>query len=176
MIPFTVALPHPFRAPPTEIAPLESEDARALSRLHASAFPLGRGSWGAGEFHTLLMQRGVFGFRVARGRPLGRGKAEPRGFVMIRETGEEAEVLTLAVHPSWQGRGLGRALMDAAIRELYARHVAELFLEVDEGNAPAIGLYRKLGFETVGCREAYYAKIGGRATALTMRLDLRRAE
>lgn len=173
MNPFAATLPHPFRMAEAEVAPLTTEDARALSRLHSSAFPLSGGSWGASEFHKLLLQPNVFGHRVARPGPFGRGKPEPRGFVLLREAGGEAEVLTLAVHPSWQGRGFGRTLMNAAIRDLYGRRTEALFLEVDEGNAPAIGLYEKLGFETVGKREAYYAKVGGRATALTMRLDLK---
>ena len=42
-------------------------------------------------------------------------------------------------------------------------------LEVEEGNAPALALYRRLGFEEVGRREGYYRKQdGSRVAALTM--------
>ncbi|MET0429646.1 MAG: ribosomal-protein-alanine acetyltransferase, partial [Microvirga sp.] len=48
-----------------------------------------------------------------------------------------------------------------------------VFLEVEEGNAPALALYRRLGFREVGRREGYYARPDGtRAAALTMSLDL----
>ena len=49
-----------------------------------------------------------------------------------------------------------------------------MFLEVDEGNAAAQGLYRKLGFRVVAERKGYYALGNGqKSTALVMRLDLR---
>ena len=62
------------------------------------------------------------------------------------------------------------------------RHAAEkrgrgaetMFLEVDEGNNAALGLYRKLGFRKVAERKGYYAAGDGqKSTALVMRLDLR---
>jgi ribosomal-protein-alanine N-acetyltransferase len=49
-----------------------------------------------------------------------------------------------------------------------------MFLEVDGGNKPALGLYRKLGFETVGERKAYYVSdTGTKSSALVMRRVLR---
>jgi len=46
-------------------------------------------------------------------------------------------------------------------------------LEVEEGNAPALALYRRLHFETTGRREGYYRRPDGtRVAALTMALAL----
>ena len=54
------------------------------------------------------------------------------------------------------------------------RGAEDIFLEVDEGNVAARGLYAKLGFAKVGERKAYYAAADGRrSTALVMRRDLR---
>ena len=166
----------PFRPVAPEMVPIARDDAAALSRLHGLAFDAPGGGWGAGEFATLLGQPGVHGFRAVRPAPAPlpgplatfQAAAEARGFVLVRDVAGEAEVLTIAVHPAWQGRGVGRLLMDAALRELYARRATALFLEVDEGNDPALALYRRLGFTEVGRREGYY----GGAAALTMRLDL----
>ena len=64
--------------------------------------------------------------------------------------------------------------MDAVLRELHSQRAEALFLEVDEINAPAIGLYGRLGFNKVGWRPAYYEHDGGRKSgALVMRRDLR---
>jgi ribosomal-protein-alanine N-acetyltransferase len=64
--------------------------------------------------------------------------------------------------------------MQSAIREAMMRGAETMFLEVDNKNVSALGLYRKLGFKTVAERKAYYtAKDGTKSTALVMRRDLR---
>jgi ribosomal protein S18 acetylase RimI-like enzyme len=57
------------------------------------------------------------------------------------------EVSGICTHPDAQGRGLGRALTLAIVRRQLDR--GELpFLHVMPENARALGLYRRLGFET----------------------------
>ena len=164
----------PFTPGTPEMVPLGPDDAASLARLRGAAFDVPGGGWGASEFAGLLRQPAVLGHRAVRPSPAATAApAEPRGFVLAREAAGEAEVLTIAVHPAWQGRGLGRLLMDALLRDLYARRATELFLEVDEGNRPALRLYEGLGFREVGKREAYYAGADGTpANAITMRLGL----
>lgn len=151
-----------------DIFDMTGADCRDMSVLHGERFARG---WGAGEFHSLLTQDSVFGF-VARqtnhpGHPMG-------GFVLTREVAGEAEILTIAVHSRHGRAGLGWRLMQAAIRQAGERGGESMFLEVDEGNVAALGLYRKLGFVKVGERKAYYqSESGDRAGALVMRLDLR---
>ena len=54
------------------------------------------------------------------------------------------------------------------------RLTAACFLEVDRGNAPAVTLYRSLGYEVAGERRNYYqAGSLGDGTALVMRVQLR---
>ncbi|MGO7800541.1 GNAT family N-acetyltransferase, partial [Rhizobium ruizarguesonis] len=70
--------------------------------------------------------------------------------------------------------GLGWRLMQAAMREAQARGGESMFLEVDNGNKAALGLYRKLGFEKVGERQGYYRQEkGALSTALVMKRVLR---
>jgi putative acetyltransferase len=60
--------------------------------------------------------------------------------------------LTVAVHPDWQGRGLGsalfRALFEAAAT--LTPKVERIELMAREGNAAAIRLYERLGFRIEG--------------------------
>ena len=77
----------------------------------------------------------------------------------------EYEIHTIGVDPDYQGRGIGRAMMDRLLA--WAEPDAVVFLEVRTDNEPAIELYRSLGFVTVGLRKRYYRASG--ADAYTMR-------
>jgi ribosomal-protein-alanine N-acetyltransferase len=93
--------------------------------------------------------------------------------VLCRALAGEAEVLTIAVPPWARRRGVGRALMAAAMGAARAAGARVMFLEVDVANTPAVALYERLGFERAGLRRAYYDRgPSGRADALVMRLDL----
>ncbi len=56
----------------------------------------------------------------------------------------------LAVDPSCRGRGIARALLDAAGEEATRRGARKLGLRVLGGNAPARALYASAGFEVEG--------------------------
>jgi ribosomal-protein-alanine N-acetyltransferase len=113
----------------------------------------------------------VFGYAA---RETGQGAKPPVGFVLARLAAGEGEILTVAVARAHRRQGLGWQLMDAVLRELHAQRAEALFLEVDETNAPAIALYRRLGFRQVGQRPNYYRSTEhGPTGALVMRRDLR---
>jgi putative acetyltransferase len=57
----------------------------------------------------------------------------------------------MAVRDSWQGKGVGTALMAAAIDVADNWwQVRRVHLEVYTDNEPAVALYRKFGFEVEG--------------------------
>src|SRR5690606_37665763 len=123
------------------------------------------------EFVSLIEQEPVFGFAAWR---IGQRRAAPAGFVLARLAAGEGEILTIAVGRAYRRRGLGRDLMEAVLRALHGERAEALFLEVDEANAPALALYRRLGFREVGRRPGYYEHPHAPKTAaLTMRRDLR---
>jgi ribosomal protein S18 acetylase RimI-like enzyme len=51
--------------------------------------------------------------------------------------------------PGYQGRGLGRLLMEASLQALRVRNFTHVSLTVTSGNERAVQLYEKLGFSTV---------------------------
>jgi len=162
-IPFVTRAPREFA-----IEPLTPGSGKVLAALHREDFVR---PWTDGEFEQLLAQDTVFGFA---GLEIGRGAAGPLGFVLARLVAGEAEILTIAVARSHRREGLGWRLMDAVLRELHAARAEALFLEVDETNAAAIALYRRLGFRDVGKRPRYYQNADNtKSGALVMRRDLR---
>lgn len=160
----------PFLTPKSRdyaLEPLTVRDGPAISAIHHEDFVR---PWTDGEFESLLGQDTVFGFAV---RETGRGDAPPVGFVLARLAAGEGEILTVAVARTHRRQGLGWRLMDAVLRELHGQRADALFLEVDETNAAAIALYRRLGFFEVGKRPRYYDTGEGKSGALVMRRDLR---
>ncbi|OHV73193.1 GNAT family N-acetyltransferase [Ensifer sp. LCM 4579] len=152
-----------------DIFPLEEGDLEAAATLHRHRFAA---PWSDGEIHALLTQDTVFGF--AARQTSGGFRPSFGGFVLSRAAAGEAEILTIGVDPRFARSGLGWRLMQAVTREALVKGAEAIFLEVDETNEAAIGLYRKLGFSKVGERRAYYQGAGGaRTAALVMRLDLR---
>jgi ribosomal-protein-alanine N-acetyltransferase len=78
------------------------------------------------------------------------------GYVMARTSGEEGEILNLAVLPAHRRRRLARRLLGEAVGVMMGARVKEVYLEVRESNAAAIQLYRAHGFRPVGLRPSYY--------------------
>lgn len=80
-----------------------------------------------------------------------------------------AAELGLAVHDAWHGRGVGSALLGAAV-ELADRwlNLRRLELTVYADNAAAVGLYEKFGFRVEGRLEQFAFRDGAFADAYTM--------
>jgi [ribosomal protein S18]-alanine N-acetyltransferase len=135
-------------APPIEIRAAYAADASALAAIHAACFAK---SWDAAEIGQFLGVPGCLAL-VASASPA----QAPQGFLIVRSAGDEAELLTLAVDPACRRLGLASALLAAATGALRGAGSKRLFLEVDQGNSAARGLYQSLGAVAVGRRPRYY--------------------
>lgn len=68
------------------------------------------------------------------------------GSVMVGYEGHRGWVNYLAVHPRWQGRGLGRALMERAEHLLRDQACPKLNLLIRSDNAAVQAFYERLGY------------------------------
>ena len=89
---------------------------------------------------------------------------EQKGFCLLRLSGKEAEIITIAIRPQFQGRGIGYSILLEAIQLLQETECEKIFLEVDFTNAIAIRLYYKLGFKNCGLRKQYYKNLNGKTS------------
>lgn len=82
--------------------------------------------------------------------------ASQNGFIVYRAVADEAEIITIGVHPDARRGGIASAMLVVAEQDLRARGIKKLFLEVAENNAPARKLYERAGFRQIGVRPKYY--------------------
>jgi ribosomal-protein-alanine N-acetyltransferase len=146
--------------------------AMSLSRLddvlqiERAAYPF---PWTRGNFIDSLAARYPAEMLLADGQVVG--------YYVAMGGVDEMHLLNLTVAPAWQGRGLGRGMLDALVgccRDRGARH---LWLEVRESNARARAIYERYGFADVGRRRGYYpAPRGTREDAVVMSLEVRDVE
>ena len=105
-------------------------------------------SWQAAEFAELLA------------KPYIQCLTAAGGFALIQTFEDEAELLTLAVSPAHQRKGIAQKLIT---RWISTSDASTAFLEVAADNSAAIALYSKNGFRQSGLRKAYYKRPSGLA-------------
>lgn len=88
------------------------------------------------------------------------------GFIVTWFVGDEVHILNVAVDPGWRRRGIGGGLVQRVLEAAAEAGAAFVTLEVRVGNAPAIGLYERMGFVLVGRRKGYYQDNGEDALLL----------
>jgi len=78
------------------------------------------------------------------------------GFLAALFSGEEMEILNLAVLPGARRAGVASSLLDAALAVAWSSGGKRAFLEVRASNAGAIAFYERHGFRLAGRRKNYY--------------------
>ena len=156
------AAAHPGRV---ELRRMRWWDSPGVILLEHAAFP--DDAWSVGMFWSELAESATRYYLVAE-------EFEPKdedsrliGYAGLLAGVGEAEVLTIAVDPAHEGRGLGAVLLTELMREAALRDCDDVVLEVRVDNDRAQQLYRRFGFEGVGIRKGYYQPMN--IDALVMR-------
>jgi RimJ/RimL family protein N-acetyltransferase len=89
------------------------------------------------------------------------GPGEVVGLIFVIERGFGFGELAMLVAAHWRSRGIGTALVEAAIQWAKARGLHKLTLSVFPHNTAAIGLYRKLGFIEEGRHPKHIRRANG---------------
>jgi mycothiol synthase len=131
--------------PAIRVSPFRpGKDEQPLLQLNNEAF-LGHpenGAWTEAEL-AMRMQRPWFDPEMLLLAWKGKDLV---GFVWLKVADGEGEIYVIAVAPSFQGKGLGKALVVDGLSRLEEAGAEKAFLYVDADNGRAVRLYRELGF------------------------------
>jgi ribosomal-protein-alanine N-acetyltransferase len=78
------------------------------------------------------------------------------GYIICHSVLDESTIVNIAVDPPRQHCGLGRAMLEHAIRFLAQAGIKHIYLDVRVSNAIALNLYLQYGFKRLGLRRNYY--------------------
>ena len=122
-------------------------DERELARLAAAVLPE---AWSAAGFAAALA-------RATTRALVAESDGAAVGFALALRMAVDAELVSVAVEPARQRRGIGRRLLMALLTQLRDDDgVEQVYLEVRASNAVALALYRSLGFTESRRRVGYY--------------------
>lgn len=91
------------------------------------------------------------------------------GFVNFLFLQDEMTILKIATKECFKGQKIAFNLLDKSLTFAKDNGVSVVFLEVEDGNNPAIKLYEKFGFEVLKRRKNYYQ---GKIDAIEMFLNI----
>ncbi len=124
-----------------------ARDADTLATLELAAF--GDRRWPDSAITTSLDQPYV---SVC----LAEANGVPKGFLVWRRLGNEAEILTLGVAPEARRQGLAQLLLHHLEVTAVEDGLQRLLLDVSATNGPALALYSSHGYRECARRVHYY--------------------
>ncbi|MCI0903856.1 MAG: GNAT family N-acetyltransferase, partial [Chloroflexi bacterium] len=145
------------------VRPFRNGDTPLLTRIQNDAFT---GSWGFCpnteqqiEYRTHMPNTSQAGILF-----LFDGES-PAGYcwtVMAPAgNGVRGMVGMIGVAPNYRGKGVSRYILQAGMKHLRSVGLAEIGLEVDGDNSPAVRLYKTTGFKTMGERHWFERVLPG---------------
>lgn len=124
--------------------------------------------------HPFPWTRGNFADSLAAGHGLWVALEEDIlvAYAVTQQVLDEMHLLNISVLPDRQRNGLGGTLLRHLLDTARAAGAKCMLLEVRQGNMAAQRLYRKLDFNEIGRRKAYYPAAAGREDAIVMARNL----
>jgi RimJ/RimL family protein N-acetyltransferase len=142
-----------------EVRPAQAGDARAMAELFASVAEERDGI--ATEPPVDIDERAAVFTRSAAESVVALAGGEIIGTLHLEVSRHGFGELGMLVDRGWRGRGVGSALVAAAVGWARDHGLHKLCLEVFAHNAATIALYRRCGFVEEGRRARQYRRAGG---------------
>ena len=129
------------------VTPMRWWHVAAVQGLESELFP--SDPWSAEQFWSELAQ-------PTRRYLVALDGDDVLGYAGLFVLPPDADVQTVGVAPSAQGRGVARALLSRLLEGVDTDGVTRTMLEVREDNDGAQALYTRLGFDIISRRPRYY--------------------
>ena len=133
------------------IAPMRPDDLDDVLEIERAVFSV---PWSRRAFLVEVEDKEISIPRVAR------LAAAVVGYAIAWRVVDELHIGNIAVAPSTQRQGIGRAILTHLLDTARAYSLAYATLEVRVSNAAAIALYERSGFRPVAMRRRYYPDNG----------------
>ena len=130
------------------ISQMVAEDIENVVQIEAEAY--GEHHWSKSSFYDEL-QNNLARYYVAK-----TSGGELVGYAGTWHIIDEGHITTIAVKKSYHRQHIGEAIIIKILEDCYSAGIKYLTLEVRVSNTPAINLYTKYGFSSLGTRKGYY--------------------
>ncbi len=142
---------------PVSIRPMRTSDLDRVCAIEEEIFPC---PWSRTSFQDeLTTNRCVFPWVAEKA-------GDVVAYLVSWLVEDELHIGNIAVAPSLQGEGVGRALFAHCLERAVERGVTRATLEVRVSNTRAIALYEGHGFIPVAMRKGYYSDTGEDAVVM----------
>ncbi len=128
--------------------PMQKEDVEQVAAIELSNFSE---PWSARAFSVSLLDTDAFFITAC-------ADEEVIGYAGFYKACEDGDICNVAVREDYRRQGVGEKMLLALMEYGRKMGIANFTLEVRVGNAEAIALYKKLGFEESGIRPGFYRK------------------
>ena len=130
------------------IEEMTKDDVEAVVKIEEEAY--GEHHWAKSSFYDEMSNN------LARYYAAKTLDGELVGYAGTWHIIDEGHITTIAVKKDYLRNHIGEAIVHSIIEDCYKEGVKYLTLEVRVSNIPAIKLYEKYGFQSLGTRKGYY--------------------
>lgn len=130
------------------IKPMHKKDIESVLKIEEQAY--GEHHWSKDSFYGELSNN------LAHYYSAFDSKGNLLGYAGSWRVIDEAHITTIAISPEFKRKKIGEALLNQILKDCYENEIKYITLEVRVSNEPAIKLYEKYGFKSLGTRKGYY--------------------
>ncbi len=144
-----------------EISPMMKQDTYSIAEIEKESFS---SPWSQAALESELSNESALFF-------VARDSDEVLGYIGMHTVLDECYIANIAVGEKYRRRTVAMKLLLYSIEKARERNCSFISLEVRVSNTPAIALYEKFGFVSMGERKDFYSKPKENALIMTKYLS-----